>query len=418
MPGVYDIDFGSTSNGWAVGSGHIDTQNHIGGKIIATADGGLTWSFQTMPSWLSLLWGVAAGSATNVVAVGDSGTIVSTKDGGKTWVKAAGTSPDTLRGVAHAGGGTFVAVGTSSSKGVLYRSTDGGTTWTRTLRADVSGLRGIAFNGASGVAGGYGKGLRTTDSGASWSLTEDMSNVYDMAYVGPTAWTFGATHWAYGTIFSWSTNQFTDYNTGGGWKSAFPSAVIARASVKPSAAWAVGSTGISAYSGSPVVFTSTSPALSWTAVTTPLVGSATAVYCQDANIVWLAGSSNYVSKVIRSADGGKTWKDVALSVPILKSAVSLYAPAVSPATPVRTKYFKISGSARPAMNGIVSVRVYRKGSTRLYTQKSVRLVNRGGSSTYSFSLKLPAGKWYVRTYFAGDASHKTGLSASRSFTVK
>ena len=424
MPGIYDIDFGSALCGWAVGVGHIDTAMHSGGKIIATTDGGATWKFQTVPSAGSaVLWSVAAGSATNAVAVGDSGAIVYTKNGGTTWNRVSGTTPDTLRGVAYAGEDVFVAVGLAGGgKGVVYRSTDGGATWSRTPRPDVNGLRGVAFSGASGVAGGSGKGLRTIDHGASWQLTEDILTTYDMAYVGDTAWTFGATSWNVGTVFAWSTNQFTSFNTGYGYVGAGPSAIVVRASVRANGGWAVGASGsASAYTGTPIVFKSTAPATSWTSISTPCDKSATAVYCQDASNVWVAGSNKaFESKLIHSTDGGASWKDVALSTsaPVVKKSAYLKSPTVSPVTPSRTRAFKVSGTLSPAMSGSVSVRIYRRGSAAIYTKKTIALSKRGASSAYAWSVKLPAGAWTVRTYFAGNSAYKTCTSSAKTFVVK
>lgn len=76
------VAFGDGSHFWAVGSD---------GKIVASTDGGDTWSAQSSPNFNNLL-AVWAVSATRAWAVGESGTVLRTADGGATWILLNGGS--------------------------------------------------------------------------------------------------------------------------------------------------------------------------------------------------------------------------------------------------------------------------------------------------------------------------------------
>ena len=81
--------FPDGSHGWTVG-------DH--GTILATSDGGVTWTKQSSGTG-KLLCGVTFPDASHGWAVGTDGTILATTDGGAHWRKQTSRPTPTLRGV-------------------------------------------------------------------------------------------------------------------------------------------------------------------------------------------------------------------------------------------------------------------------------------------------------------------------------
>jgi len=90
--GLNDVACVDALHGWAVGDYNT---------ILATTDGGATWSAQSSGiDKMVSLYGAAFADATHGWAVGGYGTILATGDGGQTWaVQDSGTS-EWLHGVA------------------------------------------------------------------------------------------------------------------------------------------------------------------------------------------------------------------------------------------------------------------------------------------------------------------------------
>ena len=88
---LWGVAFANTSDGWAVGD---DTNGSSGqqGVVLATTNGGATWSPQSSPA-TDELNAVAFANASDGWAVSNSGEIIATTNGGKTW--SAQTSPTT-----------------------------------------------------------------------------------------------------------------------------------------------------------------------------------------------------------------------------------------------------------------------------------------------------------------------------------
>jgi len=142
---LYDVDFISPERGWAVGEF---------GVVLATSDGGKTWSVQKTPVETTL-FGVHFADAQRGWATGIEQVLLHTTDGGATWnkVQVPGRKGFVL-GIYDVAvqGQVGWAIGDS---GLLLRSTDGGETWTRVdLPIKMAGnwFRGIALSpGASGI---------------------------------------------------------------------------------------------------------------------------------------------------------------------------------------------------------------------------------------------------------------------------
>ena len=158
-----DVCFADAAHGWAVGEF---------GTILATGDGGTTWTRQSSGTSVSLA-AVSFADAQRGWAVGPLGTVLATVDGGSTWTPQAlpdqygsGALDVTAIDTLHAW-----AVGVDSGGGAIFTTSDGGTTWTRRPTKVASMLRSITFADASHgwTVGDNGTVLATTDAGATWA---------------------------------------------------------------------------------------------------------------------------------------------------------------------------------------------------------------------------------------------------------
>ncbi len=101
-----------------------------------------------------------------------------------------------------------------------------------------------------------------------------------------------------------------------------------------------------------------------------------------------------------------------------QSYASLGRPSLKPTKPTHGKSFKVSGTISPkhASKCTVKLRIYKKGSTKLYKEVSVTVKAKAGA--YSAYVKLTKkGSYYIKAYHA-DTAHAGKYSSSRSFTVK
>ncbi len=141
---VSGVSFVGTSDGWIVTEGQVSGGSTCptDAAILATTNGGKTWEFQTVPSGVASLAGVAFASPSVGWAVGSTcagtGVVLATTDGGTSW--AAQTLPSgtgILDGVAAASTTTAWAVGRTIASGpggagavgLTISTTDGGSSW-------------------------------------------------------------------------------------------------------------------------------------------------------------------------------------------------------------------------------------------------------------------------------------------------
>ncbi len=132
--------------GWQAG------QTTSSGVAAKTTDGGITWTQETVPSDVSVIWELACTSATVCEAPAETTTgweVLGTADGGVTWTEQtvpSGASPLFISCPAaltcFASG--FERTAFDSSEGILLTTVDGGTTWTTvplpTVSADAQGV--------------------------------------------------------------------------------------------------------------------------------------------------------------------------------------------------------------------------------------------------------------------------------------
>lgn len=160
------VDFADAQTGWAVGHW---------GVILATTDGGETWSLQRSDTAVDQpLFSVHFKDRDNGIAVGLWSLVLNTADGGTTWdTFEMPPPPGSSRGDLNLFNLFVSKQGTlliAAERGFVYRSVDGGATW----NALATGYTGSFWTGLSLpsgtllVAGLRGTIYRSTDDGQSW----------------------------------------------------------------------------------------------------------------------------------------------------------------------------------------------------------------------------------------------------------
>ena len=233
VAGLSAVAFKGPTHGWAVGGQ---------GTILATTDGGATWNAQNSGTSIASLAGVAFTDATHGWAVGDHGTIVATTDGGATWnAQNSGSSTASLAGVAFVDASHGWAVG---DQGTILATTDGGATWKQEKSGtSTASLAGVAFVDANRgwAVGDHGTILATTDGGAHWKHQKSSTSeaLFGVTFVD-------ATHgWAVGGVVNSTMLATTD--GGAHWKhqkSSTSEALYGVTFVDTTHGWAVGDQGV------------------------------------------------------------------------------------------------------------------------------------------------------------------------------
>jgi photosystem II stability/assembly factor-like uncharacterized protein len=156
------VSFANAQLGWAVGHD---------GLILATQDGGATWSRQWQAENLAdSFLDVLALDATHVIAVGAYDLFVTTKNGGKTWERRKILAEDYhLNRITRGPTGTLYVAG---EHGTLLRSADQGATWNPIPTPYDGSFYGILPLGTDSLLayGLRGRVFRSDNNGQNWSL--------------------------------------------------------------------------------------------------------------------------------------------------------------------------------------------------------------------------------------------------------
>ncbi|MEM7201529.1 MAG: YCF48-related protein [Planctomycetota bacterium] len=167
---LFAIHFLDRQRGFAVGQdGAVDE-----GIILSTVDGGLTWEGLRLPETFGL-YDVQFPTPTTGYVCGWDGGIYKTLDAGTTWTKLDTRAPaQVFRSLSFVDEQTGFALGGSAfAGGRLYRTTDGGATWENRGSPTGVTLSALSFiNANEGVTVGYRNGreaiLRTPNGGGTW----------------------------------------------------------------------------------------------------------------------------------------------------------------------------------------------------------------------------------------------------------
>lgn len=184
---LYDIHCPTSSLCVAVGGSEV---RGIGGVLIYSVDGGVTWKNSKFSDVNYVLFGVHCPTTTMCVAVGNLDTIVRSIDGGATWDNQISNISESLNGVYCPTSSLCVAVGWH---GAIIRSTDRGVTWNRQVSGTENRLLGIHCPTSTLciTVGETGTLVRSIDGGKTWNnqsldikfahdfnFNPDFNNVY------------------------------------------------------------------------------------------------------------------------------------------------------------------------------------------------------------------------------------------------
>jgi len=171
---IFAIEFPNTERGHAVGDF---------GTMVHTEDGGKTWTASRVPENVALpesaldtgvepgdvnLYGISYGDADHVWVVGEFGIVMASADGGRTWTQQHTPIESTLFGVRFLDVNRGFAVGIDST---ILSTTDGGQTW-RTVTPPITqrSYYDITVRGQNGwIVGDSGTVLKSTDGGVTWA---------------------------------------------------------------------------------------------------------------------------------------------------------------------------------------------------------------------------------------------------------
>ena len=192
------VAFSDADHGWAVGSTWVDAPDEdtgYWGTILATADGGVTWSTQ-VSGVRAYFSGVAFPDATHgwvaefdsIWTTGDGGTTWSNRDfevisdplGGHRWEHPMAVAfPDATHGWV-VGGEEIDHPGGPYPGDLILATTDGGATWKVQQRGggDIEGMTAVAFADAThGWAVDTGGTILATSTGGEPPLTLKLSGL-------------------------------------------------------------------------------------------------------------------------------------------------------------------------------------------------------------------------------------------------
>ncbi|MBI5727188.1 MAG: hypothetical protein HY965_05015, partial [Ignavibacteriales bacterium] len=397
------MHFTDTLNGFTVG---------YGGYFHKTTDGGITWASKQTGSYYTFYDLFFVNSKT-AYAGGENGCVYKTTDGGNTWVNKSTNGSYTINNLSFISADTGFAC---TSYGNVYKTTDGGTSWTSQLISSPRQLSSIGFSNKTDgwVVGDYGYVFRTTNCGVNWNHVNFMStqSLYGLALTDERVWICGG----YGLIISnvrpflpsvagsillpgsvrkleWykrgTGNYNIDYSTDNGlsWNSiatAVPDSQQYYNWQVPNTLSANCRLRFSDQNGfvftSPETFSIATLLISFTQPTDSLRAGS------QLTVRW-SGTANTPLNIYFSADSGKSWMNVASSIPFADGSYSMSIPFIA------SKECKIKIS--PALDP--------KSSVISDGQFSVYLFHLASTD----GLSLRAGNPY---YISWNASYKTPVN--------
>lgn len=281
---LYGIDFIDAQTGFAVG-GDPAGSNSFANAILKTADGGQTWEGKTLPPLPGVLKAVHFLEGKNGWAVGGGGTIIATQNGGESWSLQQSGVTSELTAVDFVDADYGWATGPGR---VLLKTDDGGTRWTPQFTFS-SPIRQIDFIDQNrGWAVGDGGALfETVDGGTRWTpISATTANLTGIRMETATqGWAVGDR----GTLLRFD---------GTGWTTVPSGTTISLKGVAPSgenAAWGVGDYGMVTFASS-----QETPRVQNPTNTSEVYGP----FFIDSRNGWSVGSN---ARIFRTQDGGTTW---------------------------------------------------------------------------------------------------------------
>ncbi len=182
-PGILDIHFVNTTEGWVVGGR---------GTVLWTENGGGRWeSLRNLSD--KHLWSVHFADPEHGWIVGESGEVLHTQDGGVRWIRQKSGVEQPLFGVHFASLTHGWIVGTN---GLILHTADSGRSWIRQQSLVRHNLRDVAFHDEQRgwAIGEKGLILRTMDGGNTWTRypTPAQYNLQNIHLSKNMGWIVGA----------------------------------------------------------------------------------------------------------------------------------------------------------------------------------------------------------------------------------
>lgn len=210
---IEDLAFADPLNGWIGGVRHAGNDRR--GTILATSDGGATWTDRGLdePDRVAAL-AVAPGPV--VLGAGGGGTVLRSTDGGATFHDVAGTPANHLRDLLLDSATDGWAVGPT---GAIHRTTDGGRSWTVAGGHGTGTLESVVrATGLTLYACGSYAFVASDDDGASWQMRHTYLDChvlwFETALVGLAGTRYGV-FWTDDGGASWTIADDGGTGTGG-----------------------------------------------------------------------------------------------------------------------------------------------------------------------------------------------------------
>lgn len=307
---------GATQSSYLFGNAQIG-QDGARYRVVATNSQGSATSAAATLSVLALpaftqqptaaWWHPGVVPAYYLAGVSGSGATLqwqTSRDGGTTWADVAGATGTSLQlsSVADANVNQ-VRVGATNAGGTTWSNWASATPswWTPVVGAPTSShLAAVRWTSPTSAiaAGANGTMLRSTDSGASWSVVAQFPTTYvtSMAVHGQTVLALGS---------GWSVLRSVD---GGAHWTYVGTIGFPGFATTPNAVAFYGNTATAVAFGG-VVERSSDGGATWSAATTD--GSTASLYGVAFNAAGVGIATGDASSVLRSTDGGATWSSVA-----------------------------------------------------------------------------------------------------------
>ena len=283
---LHGINFVNNSNGILVGDG---------GAILATNDGGTTYSFITSPSIPSIAFNdIKFSNSSNGYIIGNYGYVLRTTDSGNSWFVLNGNgTTNTINDSFFFNDEIGFACG---ENGTIIKTDNGGTTWiAQSGGAILDDWKSIYFIDQNNgwVAGNSGRLRYTTNGGISWNnKSSSGGDLNDLCFVNSSK---GFAVGYYGTILK-TTDSGNNWNKITG----IPSEILYSIHfINENEGW---------ISGTGIVLKTIDGGETWTEI--PLTDYQYTLFYSiffiDSNNGWMCANDGLL---LKSTDGGQTWTE-------------------------------------------------------------------------------------------------------------
>ena len=281
------------------------------GAFLTSRDGGRTWVKRTL-SVDGMCGALDADARGRLWVGGAGGAVTRSRNGGRTWSSLRPELTASLRAVAAADGGLWLA----GSGGLLSHSDDG-VTWVRRETGTAADLDALSLRLAEGwAAGAAGTVLHSVDSGATWTRLSAPSShgLAAVVAVGAgEAWVAGAE----GTLLHTADGGASWDSTG------TPAQDMTCVSFLGRRGWASG--GRSYGESRAGLLRTDDDGLHWEAVELPIWGRVMALHFLTAEAGWAVAedwgpdADRRGGAILATRDGGRTWALQARGARVMRS---------------------------------------------------------------------------------------------------